>query len=426
MCIRDRNLLLAGLAVAAMTACSNNDEIVENGIQTTGEEASMQINLKFADQGTRAVSGEPDEGADFERESSTVTAIIVYPNSTKNKVYKNLTLVEGSNKTYKTEAFSVEAANGVNVYAIINYDADKANALAATANLTELTVGAQSLPDKGLAYIAETVAKENAFLMSGSTAEPIDIEAGSTTNVAPITVDRVAAKLDELTNLSEAFTIENGDKIYNTTGKAVSVKLEGFSFSNLSSDSYIFGGKTSASSWLQQYIPATGTATDATYRWITEGVTYCLENNTIANPTRVHYKGQVCLDETPINEDFFIRAITFDGVTTYRLFTTWDALTTYYDNAAITALDPSKPADLAKYGIMKYLGGICYYEADIKTYSPTESTSVLRNNWYQLTVNKITKIGLPTPAPEPTPDATMLTIETTVKPWTIQVNGYDL
>lgn len=158
-----KNLLLAGLAVAAMTACSNNDEIVENGIQTTGEEASMQINLKFADQGTRAVSGEPDEGADFERESSTVTAIIVYPNSTKNKVYKNLTLVEGSNKTYKTEAFSVEAANGVNVYAIINYDADKANALAATANLTELTVGAQSLPDKGLAYIAETVAKENAF-----------------------------------------------------------------------------------------------------------------------------------------------------------------------------------------------------------------------------------------------------------------------
>ena len=57
----------------------------------------------------------------------------------------------------------MEAANGVNVYAIINYDADKANALAATADLTELTVGAQSLPDKGLAYIAETVAKENAF-----------------------------------------------------------------------------------------------------------------------------------------------------------------------------------------------------------------------------------------------------------------------
>ena len=51
-----KNLLLAGLAVAAMTACSN-DEIIDNdGIQTNGENADGQINLKFADQGTRAVS----------------------------------------------------------------------------------------------------------------------------------------------------------------------------------------------------------------------------------------------------------------------------------------------------------------------------------------------------------------------------------
>ena len=39
-----KNLLLAGLAVAAMTACSN-DEIIDNdGIQTNGENAAMQIN----------------------------------------------------------------------------------------------------------------------------------------------------------------------------------------------------------------------------------------------------------------------------------------------------------------------------------------------------------------------------------------------
>lgn len=420
-----KNLLLAGLAVAAMTACSN-DEIVENGIQTTGEEASMQINLKFADQGTRATSGDPDKGSNFERTSATVTAIIAYPNSTKNKVYKNLTLVSGTDGTYQTAAFTVEAAKGVNVYAIINYDEDKANALEATADLAALTVGTQSLPKEGLAYIAETVAANNAFLMSGSTLKPIDIVAGSTTNVAPITVDRVAAKLDEMTPLEDAFTIKDGAELYNTAGKSVSVKLSGFSFSNLSSDSYIFSGKTSASSWLQQYVPATGTATDATYRWITEGVTYCLENNTIDNPTRVHYKGQVCLNGEALTNDFFIRAITFDNVTTYRLFTTWNELTTYYGNEAITALNPNDTAELAKYGIMKYLGGVCYYEADIKTYKPEESISVLRNNWYQLTVNNITKIGLPTPAQEPTPDATMLTIETTVKPWTIQVNGFDL
>lgn len=39
-----KNLLLAGLAVAAMTACSNDiDEIVDNGNQTPTEEASMKL-----------------------------------------------------------------------------------------------------------------------------------------------------------------------------------------------------------------------------------------------------------------------------------------------------------------------------------------------------------------------------------------------
>ena len=49
-----KNLLLAGLAVAAMTACSN-DEIIDNdGIQTNGENAAMQINFQFPT--TRVVS----------------------------------------------------------------------------------------------------------------------------------------------------------------------------------------------------------------------------------------------------------------------------------------------------------------------------------------------------------------------------------
>ena len=47
-----KNLLLAGLAVAAMTACSNNDidEIVDNGVQTPTEEASMKLYFNFANQ----------------------------------------------------------------------------------------------------------------------------------------------------------------------------------------------------------------------------------------------------------------------------------------------------------------------------------------------------------------------------------------
>ncbi|MCS3195845.1 Mfa1 family fimbria major subunit [Bacteroides thetaiotaomicron] len=419
-----KDLLLAGLAVAAMTACSNNDEIVENGIQTTGEEASMSINLKFADEGTRAVtSGTTAPGEIVERDATTVTAIIEYPNTNKRLVFKNLTLVnDGNGNKYTTEKFAVEAASGVKVYAIIN---NKNENITATTNLSELKVGKQTLPDTGLAYIAKTVAEDNAFLMSGSV-EGVNIKGGDSENVAPITVTRVAAKLDEQTVLSTAFPVTATD--YNIEGK-ISVKLSGFSFSNLSSDSYVFGANSSVEGWLQTYQVAGTDPVDGAYEWITDKITYCLENNNTANPTRVHYKGQVCIDDEPIIGDFYIRAISLDGgvTTTYRLFKTWNDLKDFYKSDAIDKLDNTDRTALRKYGIMKYVGGICYYEANITTESPEPAKiSVVRNNWYQLTVKSISKIGLPTPAQEPTPDETMLTITTTVADWVIQVNDFDL
>ncbi|WP_294480196.1 Mfa1 family fimbria major subunit [uncultured Bacteroides sp.] len=424
-----KNLLLAGLTIAAMTACSNDNEFVDNGNQTKGEEASMRINLKFANEvNTRAdapddKSGDKKAGEDFEIASANVTAIIEYPNSNKRLVYKNLTLVPGNAGTYQTNAFSVEAGSNVNVYAIVNYGEDAANKLNIE-KLAELTVGAQTLPDveESLAYIANTVAKKDAFLMSGKV-EKVNIEAGSKENKARISVDRVAAKLDERTP-EDPFIIIDGNKIYNTK-EDVSILITGFSFSNLSSDSYVFSGETSPSSWLQKYVPAGEKADSTTYRWIKDNITYCLENNT-GNPTKVHYKGQVCLGGKALKDNFYIRAVTLDNKTIYRLFTSWEELTGYYNDDTISKLDKDAIETLAKYGINKYFGGVCYYEADIKTHSPEESTSVLRNNWYELKVKTISKIGYPTPTPEIKPEDTMLDIITTVNPWTIQVNNFEL
>ena len=71
-----KNLLLAGLAVAAMTACSN-DEIIDNdGIQTNGENAAMQINFQFPT--TRVVSdGGTNAGIDIEYAATEITAVLV-------------------------------------------------------------------------------------------------------------------------------------------------------------------------------------------------------------------------------------------------------------------------------------------------------------------------------------------------------------
>lgn len=420
-----KNLLLAGLAVAAMTACSNDIEGVDNSNQTKGEEASMRINLKFANEVNTRASGDTDPGDVIERNATSVTAIISYPNNSKRYVYKDLDLVTSSNNIYQTEAFTVEAGEGVSVEAIINYDNKDYTAVDATTNLTDLKVGAYSLPTSGLAYINSTVAAENAFLMSGSTEKGITIEAGSTTNVAPITVNRVAAKLDEKTDLAIPFAVTSTKYINKDNSEAkISVKLEGYSFSNLSSSSYVFNNSSTPAGFLQEY--KTEAATDDTYRWITENITYCLENKTSANPTRVHYKGQVHINDVAINDDFYIRATTHDGSTEYHIFTSWNELITYYNDANISKLNNNDKEVLSKYGIMRYTAGICYYEADIKTIVPDNKAEILRNNWYQLTVSKISKIGTPTPAPEVDGDATMLTIETTVNPWTIQVNDFEL
>lgn len=92
-----KNLLLAGLAVAAMTACSNNDidEIVDNGIQTPTEEASMRLYFNFANQTTRAngdTTGDKQDGNDLEWtvDGANITVLLQYPNDAKNIVIKNL------------------------------------------------------------------------------------------------------------------------------------------------------------------------------------------------------------------------------------------------------------------------------------------------------------------------------------------------
>ena len=117
-----KNLLLAGLAVAAMTACSN-DEIIDNdGIQTNGENAAMQINFQFPT--TRVVSdGGTNAGIDIEYAATEITAVLEYTETNKRIVVKGLTFgqqTESGARIYSTEKFQVEAGNNVKVYAFIN------------------------------------------------------------------------------------------------------------------------------------------------------------------------------------------------------------------------------------------------------------------------------------------------------------------
>lgn len=447
-----KNLLLAGLAVAAMTACSNDIEGVDNSIPVAGEEANMRLYFNFAEQGTRAAgdpTGTKEEGDDLEWnvDKCSITVVLKYSNDNKSIVIENLQPVAAGGNVFTTEAFQVTAGNNVSVYAFINPSNLTIDNSVDPENLTLAT--SLTLPDAGLDYLATGIAAPNAFMMSGKTSMNIVGGADETTNKASITVDRVAAKLDEGTVAGKTFKIDTqkeGAISYKNIDDDVNITLEAFSYSNLTNNTFALNGTRSNSyssaSYLQPYFVAGSYPTDKgnDYEWITKAedniVTYCLENYGNSNPTKVHYKGQVYIGDKKIESNFYIRAQynTTTAGTDYYFFEDLAEMKTFYNDAAINAITEATSREkLSLLGIQKYTGGICYYEANINTTvegaagSPNNVVaSIMRNNWYRLTVNSISQIGTPTPAQDPEDKTTKMIVETTINPWTIQVNGFDL
>lgn len=211
-----RNLLLAGLAMTAMAACSNEDEFIDNSIQApTGEQATMRINFAVPVSGnTRAANdGGADAGSKEESTISTATIVLDY-GANKIIVKDNLQLTGATDDVTKeiaasTPAFDVTAGSGITIYAFVNPSENlrqSINAAKTAADFQALHIGAQALPENGLDYLVSSIAKNDHFLMSGSKGE-ITITAGSDSNEATIKVDRVSAKLDEQTKAATPFKL---------------------------------------------------------------------------------------------------------------------------------------------------------------------------------------------------------------------------
>ena len=317
-----KNLLLAGLAVAAMTACSNNDEVIDNGSQLTGEKASMQIKLKFSDITRGVTQGGNDKGENVEFKATTITALLVY-GGTERVVYPEIKLqeVSGNTNIATTNPFSVAAGNNVEVYVFVNPVSNSLKDLTSK-NLKTMTIGTQSLPSKSIDYLTSGIAQSDNFMMSneGGKAGKVDIIAGSADNEVAVSVERICAKLDERSVL-ESYSLKN----QSAKGKAITIKMINHTYTNLNSDSYILGGNES--SWAGGFLQAyDANALPTTYTWkacsapegeeaISSAVTYCLENtqNTdIAEYTSVLYEGQVYFGDSKTAAPTFYVANKFE------------------------------------------------------------------------------------------------------------------
>lgn len=419
-----KNLFLASIAVAAMTACSNETEFLDNGNQTVSKDASMQFGIAFP-QGALSRAGEEigndgkETGISSENAFTDITVVIDYENSNNRDVLtfqrKDFTEQNGENKQmlYLKNSIAVQAGKAT-ISAFVNAsDALKADLIGKTAlNTLKVTKNYSSsiddLTEKG------GIAEADKFLMSGSKAGE-KFEKGQE-NPVSVPVDRVAAKLVEKSKTA-AFIIKKSSFEPTSGAEDLSITLQEYNFANLTQDTYTLKNTTPIESdWFNEYASAANTSWDAymTPKTIsgstkpeeTNNITYCTENLT-SNTTLVLYKA---VAKWGNNE-----AKTFFVDTDDKVYLSFSELAKVYNLDGFT--ENSSIADFAVKGIKKYEGGVCYYKSN-------KIGSITRNNVYYLNVLSIADLGDPTPGDTETPSTINLTVA--VNPWTINLVDIEL
>lgn len=415
-----RNLLLAGLAVAAMTACSNeNDEIVDNGQVQGTENALIRLGISYPTL-TRA-AGDTEDGLVGEQLFKTAKVIVNGDVHTYARGDFDTATEEDGTTLYLKAGIPV-AAGDVKVYVILNLKED----ITTSTGLTALTASANYT--SSLDGLTDYVAKDGEFLMSnaGGKVATGTVLAGKE-EIVRVNVERAAAKLMEQSK-KEAFANIASDTY---KGENLNITLKSYSFVNLQKDTYVLANATPiASNFFQAYDPTNATWGYKTKEIVgniqeetptaTENITYCLENKDADNNTCVVYEAVATWDDETEPATFYV---TSENVVYQDFATLHEKFGNMLDASNLTV--DSKAADFRAAGvpIKMYEGGKCYYKADIYTNSTTNKT-IVRNNVYKLNVSSITKLGDPTPTP--TPDAASLKIEVKVLPWTVNMVDIEL
>lgn len=407
-----KNLLLAGLAVAAMTACSNDIEGVDNSIQNDGT-AFMQLSFDFPKTRATVTDGTDDQGIADEYNVQTVDVKLVYDNGTvvsRAKLIKDFNVENNGQTLILKNVEEVPAGTITEASAVLNKGSINLTGDWATTPITTASTG--------LGYLANGIAQKDNFLMSGKNTTSVTFNEGETSNVT-IPVSRVSAKLDEATKTTE-FTISSGADQDAQINEAMTITLSEYSYGNLTQKTYLLDDNSASVLDNQSYNHPYGTVKTAyEYKAMdSEDVVYCMENATTtgltSNSTYVLYKATV----------------EFDGVAPTAPFYVWNK-TIYKTLAELKAAnvligdaydDKTSQADYLAVNVYKYEDGECFYMTEID--NATDNHKVVRNTWYKLDVQSIAKLGYPTPDVPPTfEDKAFMNLKITVTPWKVKFNA---
>lgn len=423
-----KNLFLTSLVALALGACSSSDDTAVNNNAEGNATFAFQIAMPA---GTTA-SGRADSystsgtqvGSNSENALQSVAVSIKYTTAGVASVEKYFTRDQFNTNTTTDGKYviytltdKIEVAPGVaTIYATVNggTDANKMVALDATQSVTY--AGA-------LDGLTNGIAKDNNFLMSGKTVNPVTINEGSDANSARIVVSRVAAKIQEATT-AKTFTIPAAT----TNDQAVVFTPRDYTLLNLNNVTNVFEQTTAAAAtgyfqaWVSQsnnnfdYIGKPNKAMSTTS-------TYVLENDNTTNPTKVVYAVKVKLGDNAEGTDLYQRKGDSKLYTATQLNAAFNNI--YSETWKLT--DDNTYEQWLAAGIIKYEDGVCYYVKDIKTVgTDAAAAKIVRNNWYVLNINSISGIGSPVVDPKTPTDPTLLQLEVAVSPWVMNANNFDL
>lgn len=431
-----KNLFLTSLVALALGACSNASE--EATTANTENNAVLGFSLSFPTSTSRG----PEVGETWE---SNVNEIDVRVKGAEQDLTFNFTVndfTKGTDGIYtlKDEKLMHVTSGSATVYVTVNSAnhaldftasgvVNEANytsldALTASGSIAQITTGTDN-------------AKTGHFLMTGSKDATI---APNTTTTVKVPVNRVAAKIEELSLQDNgSFTVtKTYDK--STTllsSKTLAVKLVDYTFLNLNKSSYLYPQTNT-------YVPATSDNTTffnfnlqnkisnaafpTAFKEIVRvkdgaatnnGITYCMENVSTTLPTYVVYKASIWYDGVQLSGNCYTLK---KGDGTYKFYENFAALdadnshvysTTYHLYDAPTGTQKGSVADFAAAGVTKYENGSCYYVI------PIYNSSIQRNNWYKLTVGQIVGLGNTNIDPSNPSDPTLLKLQVEVMPWTV-------
>lgn len=422
-----RSLFLASLAAVAMVSCSNEEDVTMNGNVDGEKDAIVQFGISFANPGTRATTvtpGNPTTEKGIAAEQTFVDAtIVIEQNGAKNVVtfpvgdFTNKTAEGATSILWLKEKIAVNEGLA-KVYVFLNAsDALKGSLQSAATSSYGSLKETVDFATGGIDALAATgkIANAGHFLMSNSSGAAVTetFEKGKP-NTLTVPVSRVAAKLQEMTPVDNTFNV--ADNAINLLKKKITVELTDYAYSGLQQETAVLRGGAVTRSLYNAY-----DSEGAVYDYLAvngDRSTYCMENltgATLQTTTNVIYKGAITVEDVPAGTTIYI---TSDN----KFFASIDDMAAAGYNFQGLEDDTTVKECWDRYSLRKYDGGVCYYVAQIKT-AANNTTTIVRNNIYRLSVTSIGGIG--SVLPETFEDPTLLDLTVSIDPWTVNLNSFE-